>query len=185
MLPIARAGLNVILARDLTDAQTEYNPAKPYTPDDGTAEVVREIEKQFAPTVDFLAEMRKVGLAGGDVLSDPVRITPWGTRRRPQQLEAPVLVTLSFPPMAKAEIRFTLDGNEPKASSLLYSKPLNVADTTELRAAAFLDGKQLVDPHVHEEKVGPLGGRQYGEIAPVGWLPNNTLYRLDHPDVLS
>jgi len=50
---------------------------------------------------------------------------------------------------------------------------------------AVLDGKQLVDPHVHEEKVGPLGGRQYGEIVPVGWLPNNTLYRLDHPDVLS
>ena len=33
---MARAGINIILARDLTEAVTEYNHATGYTPDDGT-----------------------------------------------------------------------------------------------------------------------------------------------------
>ena len=40
-----------------------------------------------------------------------------------------------------AEIRYTTDGSEPKAGSLLYSKPLTVDKTTILRAVEVNDGQ--------------------------------------------
>jgi hypothetical protein len=54
-----------------------------------------------------------------------VRITPTPSPRGP-----------------KCVIRYTLDGSEPTAKSPAYSKPLTVADTATLKAAAFVtDGK--------------------------------------------
>lgn len=41
-----------------------------------------------------------------------------------------------------AEIRYTLDGSEPTATSKLYTKSFNVFDTTVVKAKAFLSGKR-------------------------------------------
>ena len=39
-----------------------------------------------------------------------------------------------------ASIRYTLDGSEPTATSMLYTKSFNVFDTTTIKAKAFKDG---------------------------------------------
>ncbi len=44
------------------------------------------------------------------------------------------------------EIRYTLDGSEPSASSALYKKPLTVDSTTTVKAAVFLDDKMMGGP---------------------------------------
>ena len=41
------------------------------------------------------------------------------------------------------EIRYTLDGSEPSASSALYKNPLTVDSTTTIKAAVFKDGKMI------------------------------------------
>ena len=53
MLYLARAGLEVILARDLTAAYDRYDPATGYTNDAATARAVAAIEEQFCATVDL------------------------------------------------------------------------------------------------------------------------------------
>lgn len=39
-----------------------------------------------------------------------------------------------------AEIRYTLDGSNPTASSTLYSAPFTLSETTTVRAVAIKDG---------------------------------------------
>ena len=46
-------------------------------------------------------------------------------------------VTIS-PPYPGTEVRYTLDGTEPQASSGLYKDPLNISETTTLKARSFL-----------------------------------------------
>jgi len=46
----------------------------------------------------------------------------------------------------RPDIRFTLDGSEPEASSSQYQKPLRLKKTAVLKAAAFLDGRMIGRP---------------------------------------
>lgn len=131
------AGLKCVLARDLTDAHPGYDPARSFTPDLNTAQVVEHFEKFLAPTISFQAELTKLGRWDRDAVVDPVRVTPWGTTQRPHLFEEPVTVTLTAPLQPGAEIRFTLDGSAPSAVSPLYTEPLRVTNTTHLRTAAF------------------------------------------------
>lgn len=137
------AGLHCVLARDMTDAHPGYDPARQFTPDLNTAQVVEHFERHLAPTISFQAELTKLGRWNRDWVLDPVRVTPWGTTQRPHLFEQPVIVTLSAPLEADAEIRFTLDGSTPTATSTLYTAPLTVADTTRLRACAFRGGRAV------------------------------------------
>lgn len=41
------------------------------------------------------------------------------------------------------EIRYTTDGSDPTASSILYSEPVNVRQNTQLKAATFRNGLQM------------------------------------------
>ncbi|MCM2373018.1 family 20 glycosylhydrolase [Aporhodopirellula aestuarii] len=41
------------------------------------------------------------------------------------------------------EIRYTLDGSNPRITSTLYSHPLSLAKSVTVRATAFVDGKQM------------------------------------------
>jgi len=143
MVPMMRTGLQCILCRDMTDAYTDYNPAGGYTPDKGTAEVVAHIERHILPTIHMADELKKVGLWKDDWVVDPVRITPWGRRSWPHQFEESVVVTLSAPWQADAELRYTLDGSVPTAISPLYREPLTLTRTTALRALGSRDGKPV------------------------------------------
>ena len=51
------AGIDCCVARDLNDAFTNYTPAKGFTPDDGTARVVEQIEESNVPTIDMVDEL--------------------------------------------------------------------------------------------------------------------------------
>jgi hypothetical protein len=137
------AGLNCMLARDLTDAHPGYDPARNFTPDLNTEQVVEHFEKHLAPTIHFQSELTKLGKWDAGWVLDPVRITPWGTQMRPHLFEQPVTVTLTTPLQPGAEIRYTLDGSAPTMTSRHYSNPIAVTETTQLRASAFLDGRAV------------------------------------------
>jgi len=137
------AGLKCMLARDMTDAHPGYDPSRDFTPDLNTEQVVEHFEKHLAPTIHFEAELAKLGKWDANWVLDPVRITPWGTPMRPHLFEQPVTVTLTAPLQPGAEIRYTLDGSVPTTTSAYYSKPIRVADTTQLRAVAFREGQPV------------------------------------------
>jgi len=131
------AGLQCILARDMTDAHPGYNPARQFTPDLNTEQVVEHFEKHLASTIDLQAELTRLGRWNPATPLDPVRVTPWGTHARPHLFEKEVVVTLTTPFQAGAEIRYTLDGTEPNPGSLLYRQPILITNTASFRAAAF------------------------------------------------
>jgi nicotinamidase-related amidase len=140
------AGFNCLLARDLNDAFTAYEPDKNYTPDTGTTEINENLQKAGIPNINMADNFRNAGLWKFDAPVDYVRFTPWGKSDRPYFMENSTIVTLSVPWLDGAEIRYTADGSEPTTKSLLYTKPLTVGQTQTFRAAAFRDGKQVSLP---------------------------------------
>ncbi len=146
MRNMMQAGLDCILARDLTDAHGCYDPEKGVTPDQFTAQVVAHFEKYLTPTINFVDELKRAGRWDTTLVVDPVRITPWGTLERPHFFENPITVTLATPWEPDAAIYYTLDGSEPTMESLRYRGPFKVADTTTLRTSAFKQGRQVCLP---------------------------------------
>lgn len=163
------AGLDCVLARDLNDAITLYDPRRPYTPDDGTAQTDSDLEKAGIPTINFVDEMRKIGLWKSDWVVDSVRLVPWGTVERPYFFEETTLVTLTCPLLKDAEIRYTLDGSAPSATSKIYEKPFHLRETTTLRTAAFR----------HGQKVSLEGRGFYARLGPVPPQPNVYLDQIE------
>jgi hypothetical protein len=135
------AGLRCVLARDMTDAHPGYDPARGFTPDLNTEQVIAHFEKHLAPTVQLQDELTRLGRWDTQHPVDPVRIAPWGTRMRPHLFEQPITVTLTAPLQPGAEIRYTLDGSAPGPRSSLYTTPLVITNTTHLRTMAFRDGR--------------------------------------------
>ena len=137
------AGLQCILARDLTDAHPGYNPETAFTPDLNTEQVVAHFERYLAPSVNLADELKKLGRWDNSSPVDPVRITPWGTPSRPHLFEKDVTITLSTPWQPGAEIRYTIDGSTPTAGSPRYTHPIKITESTSLRAGAFIDGRAV------------------------------------------
>ncbi len=137
------AGMQCILARDLTDAHPGYDPARGFTPDAHTAEVVAHFERYLAPTIMMSDELEKIGKWDRETPVDPVRITPWGTTARPHLFADDVTVTLSAPWQPAAELRYTTDGSEPTATSTRYAAPLRLRETARLRVGGFVNGKRV------------------------------------------
>ena len=132
-------------------------PARNFTPDLNTEQVVEHFEKHLAPTISFQEELAKLGKWDANWVVDPVRITPWGTPMRPHLFEEPVTVTLTAPLQPGAEIRYTLDGSAPTPASTLYTKPLVLTDTTRLRASAFRDGRAVcLESEGSFARLGPM-----------------------------
>lgn len=138
---MVQAGLKCMLARDINDAITSYNPATGFTPDRGTQQTDEDLERAGVPTINVVEEWRKAGVWNDAWIVETVRITPWGKPLRPYFFEQSVTVTLTTPWLDGVEIRYTLDGAEPDAASRLYEKPLILTKTTTLRTAAFRAGK--------------------------------------------
>jgi nicotinamidase-related amidase len=136
-----KAGFNCMLARDLNDAFTHYDPAAGYTPDTGTTEIDENLQLAGIPLINMGEEFRKAGLLKSDTPIDYVRFSPWGKPDRPYLTEKSTLVTLTAPWLDGTEIRYTTDGSEPTIHSTLYTKPISVSQTVTLRATAFRKGK--------------------------------------------
>lgn len=132
-----QAGLEGLVARDLVEAWTHYNPDKSYTSDVGNAQSVRDLERAGIATIHFVDELRRLGLWDDQAITEPVRITPAGKPNRPFCFEESVTVSLTAPWVADAVIHYTLDGGVPTARSSRYIKPIVLKETTSLRAAAF------------------------------------------------
>jgi hypothetical protein len=137
------AGLPCILASDLTDAETSYDPARAFTPDLGTAQDIADVERSGIPTINLADELRKAGLWNDQWIVERVRVTPWGTKAWPYGFTDSVKVTLSTPNQNDVSIHYTLDGAEPGLKSKLYSQPLEITSTISLRAAAFKNGRRV------------------------------------------
>lgn len=165
------AGLQCVLARDMTDAHPGYDPSRNFTPDLNTEQVVEHFEKHLAPTIHFQQELARVGQWDPNWVVDPVRMAPWGTPMRPHLFEEPVTVTLSAPLNPGAEIRYTLDGSRPSPASALYAQPLVFAGTTRLRAAAFRDGLAVgLESEGSFARMGPMPAAPdvaIGDLKPV------------------
>jgi hypothetical protein len=165
------AGLHCVLARDMTDAHPGYDPARNFTPDLNTEQVVEHFEKFLAPTISFQDELAKLGKWDANWIVDPVRITPWGTPMRPHLFEQPITVTLTAPLEPGAEIRYTLDGTAPTANSALYTKPLIFSDTTRLRVSAFQKrGSVCLESEGYFARMGPrppLPDIYLGDLKPI------------------
>lgn len=137
------AGMQCILARDLTDAHPGYAPERGFTPDLHTAEVVAHFERYLAPTIVMAEELAKIGRWDNESLVDPVRVAPWGTTMRPHLFADNVTVTLSAPWQPNCELRYTTDGSEPTPDSTTYEVPFTLADSARIRVAGFEDGKRV------------------------------------------
>ena len=171
LMNMKRAGFDCILARDLTDAHPDYDPAKGVTPDDLTARVVAHFEKYLCSSVVLYDELQRLGYITYRGPVDPVRLAPWGTEHRPHLFEEDVVVTVSAPWEAEATIRYTTDGSEPTEASEAYAGPLTFEETTLLRAQAFEGGRAVcLDTTGYFVKLGkkpPLPDVYLGELKPI------------------
>ena len=141
MTPMTRLGFTCIIARDLTDAYSHN--AGGDSLNQHTREAVAYIEKYIGPSINFVHELRKIGKWDEDWLVDPVLIAPWGAENRPQFFNSSVMVSLTMPNALDAEIHYTLDGSEPDQSKPLYTVPIEITETTKLRAIALKDGQKV------------------------------------------
>ncbi|MDR2704615.1 MAG: isochorismatase family protein, partial [Planctomycetaceae bacterium] len=142
-----KAGFNCMLAQDLNDAFTNYDPVTGDTLDKGTAETDENLIKAGVSCINMGEEFCKLGLIKSDVPIDFVRFTPWGKQDRPYFFDNKTIVTLTATWLDGTEIHYTTDGSEPTAKSSLYAKPLEIAQTQTLRAAAFRKEKQVSLPN--------------------------------------
>jgi nicotinamidase-related amidase len=149
---LTQLGFNCALMRDLTDAQSHYEPESyrgnaslPWVHMDwGTRNVTKSIEDQgIAVTVEGASLAVAAGVWPKHSNPDPVVHTPWGTVKRPQIFDTSQTVTLSTCCDMEAtvgcsepyEIRYTLDGSDPsQAGALLYTHPFVVTTNVTIRA---------------------------------------------------
>lgn len=155
---MAQAGISVVVARDLTEAVTKYDPAENYTPDDGTTQSVAAIERASMPTIDMAGELKKVGLWKETWRTDPVHMFPhWSNPAEPYMFENSFVMTLSSPRLPDSQIHYTLDGSEPAATSAVYTAPLTISQSGNVRAAAFQGGRHVgLESQCHFVRIIPL-----------------------------
>lgn len=141
--PMYATGIEGLVARDLVEAWTHYDPETGYTPDDGNAQAVADVERAGFATIHFADELRRRGLWDDDAVTEPVRITPAGKPQRPFFFAQSVTVSLDAPWLADAPLHYTTDGSEPTPRSPRYVEALKFTETTSLRTAAFREGKRV------------------------------------------
>jgi hypothetical protein len=111
------------------------------------------------PTINAADEFRRAGMWNDKWLVETVRIAPWGKPQRPYFFENSTAVALTSPWLADwkdadsgggastpTEIRYTLDGSEPRSDSPLYRRPIELNATTTLRTVAFRGDKPATLP---------------------------------------
>ncbi len=141
MLAMIRLGYHGIVARDITEAHSEFTA--PGSADRATEQSVEYIEKLIGPSIHLVQELRRAGCWDEHALVDAPILVPWGFKLRPKFFDTTLAVSLSIPRLAGVEIRYTTDGTEPAPQSPRYVNPLTLSDTTTLRCAPFRDGRKV------------------------------------------
>src|SRR5438046_1899105 len=95
------AGMKCMLARDINDAITSYDPETAYTPDRGTKQTDEDLERAGIPSINVVDEWTKAGVWNPTWVVETVHITPWGKPLRPYFFDDSVVVTLSTPLLNK------------------------------------------------------------------------------------
>ena len=121
MLAMIRHGYHAMVARDITEAHSEFTA--PGSADRATEKSVEYIEKHIGPSIHLIDELRKAGCWDESALVDAPILVPWGFKLRPKFFDTTLTVSLSIPRLPGAEIRYTTDGTEPTAQSALYARP--------------------------------------------------------------
>ncbi len=134
-------GFRCMLARDLTEAMTGY-AEESFNPTQGTLEVIELIERELAPSISMEYTLRGAGAWAGNPVLDFVHLAPWGRLFGGPAVPVPIEVELTCRHVPGAELRYTLDGNDPTPSSPLYRKAIPVNETTVFKAAGFKGGQQ-------------------------------------------
>ena len=132
-----QTGLKCMVAGDINDAFTTYDPDQGYTPDKGTRQIDEDLQRAGIPLVDVVEEWKKAGMWDDNWIVETVRIVPWGKPERPYFFEKETVITLTTPWLKNVEVRYTLDGSVPNKNSVLYKQPFKISNTTEVRTAAF------------------------------------------------
>ena len=182
LMPMHRAGLDSVIARDFSEAWTHYDPDTGHTPETGNAEAVADVERAGVGSVDLEALFRELGVWDESAVVREVRFSPWGKQERPYLFEDAVTVTMRTNLATdEGEIRYTIDGSAPSTESFLYEKPLVLMQTTTLEAARFDAGRRVSPvseacfvrlpvrppkPNVHLDALEPMPD-PYGRHAPV------------------
>lgn len=160
MIGMTRLGYQCILCRDLTEAHGP-NRGSDHA-DRNTVFSVAHIEKHIGPSVHFVEMLRQLKKWDESCIVDPVLIAPWGFPDRPKFFTDTLTVSMTMPRVAGAEIRYTLDGNEPTAAAALYTGAFAIKETAVVRAAAFRSGK----------KAGLESGAYYVKLPPAPPIPD-------------
>jgi nicotinamidase-related amidase len=135
-------GFRCMVARDLTEAETGY-VEESFNPTRGTLEVIAQIERDLAPSLDFVETLRRAGAWEGDPVVDFVHIAPWGRYFGGVGFDVPVQAELTCRHVAGADLRYTLDGNDPTPMSPRYQHPIQIDKTVTLKAAGFQGEKPV------------------------------------------
>ncbi len=135
-------GFRCIVARDLTEAETGYIEES-FNPTRGTLEVIAQIERDLAPSLDLRETLRRAGAWEGDPVLDFVHIAPWGRYFGGVGFDVPVQAELTCRHVAGADLRYTLDGNDPTPTSPRYEQPIQIDKTVTLKAAGFRSEKPV------------------------------------------
>jgi nicotinamidase-related amidase len=135
-------GFRCMVARDLTEAQTGY-VEESFNPTRGTLEVIAQVERDLAPSLDLVETLRRAGAWEGDPVLDFVHIAPWGRYFGGLGFDVPAQAELTCRHVPGAELRYTLDGKDPTPASPLYQSPILINQATVLKAAGF-QGEKLV-----------------------------------------
>jgi len=135
-------GFRCMVARDMTEAETGYIEES-FNPTRGTLEVIAQIERDLAPSLDLEQTLRRAGAWEGDPALDFVHIAPWGRYFGGAGFDVPVQTELTCRHVAGAELRYTLDGSDPTPTSPRYQRPIQIDKTTTLKAAGFRGEKPV------------------------------------------
>jgi hypothetical protein len=139
---LRQLGFRCLVARELTEAQTGYLE-EGFNPTRGTLEVIAQIERDLAPTLDLAETLRRSGAWEGDPVLDFVHIAPWGRYFGGGGFDVPVQAELTCRHVPGAELRYTLDGKDPTPASTRYQHPIQIDKTVTLKAAGFKGEKPV------------------------------------------
>lgn len=168
--PLVSRGFKVYLGQDVTDACTGYDPGGS-TPDDGTRQVVAQIERDICPSINLEEMLRQANAWKGKPPLDYVHISPWGRKFGDEVTPHSTHIELTLPCLRQtkdAQIRYTLDGSNPTLNAPRYTEPIRFNDSRIVKAAGFKEG-QLVTL---------ISQAEFWKMPPIPPLPNVYLSEL-------